>query len=262
MRRAIAALPSPLKETLVLREINGLDYREIAEATETPIGTVMSRLARARAAIAKCWERSNDRLRQRARSDASLRVNAALDDEFDAAQRLGLSANSGRSRSFGRSIAATGAGSEAVRRAAPRERAPAELRARVSRFAEDREVRPSRAIRVANWPRAIAASLAAIAVIGALAWAFSHRADRRRPAIASAGLGLHARAGFRSAVRRRLFGPSHREAVAARRVTLGARSRRPCRGKGYPLAGGRIDIVGRDAGPDAGLSAGASTSSA
>ncbi len=46
----------PLREALVLREINGLAYREIAEATETPIGTVMSRLARARAALAKILE--------------------------------------------------------------------------------------------------------------------------------------------------------------------------------------------------------------
>jgi RNA polymerase sigma factor (sigma-70 family) len=48
LRAAIAALPAPFRETLVLREIEGLDYREIAEATEVPIGTVMSRLARAR----------------------------------------------------------------------------------------------------------------------------------------------------------------------------------------------------------------------
>lgn len=53
VRRAIAGLPSPLKETLILREVNGLNYREIAMATETPVGTVMSRLARARAAVAK-----------------------------------------------------------------------------------------------------------------------------------------------------------------------------------------------------------------
>ena len=48
IRAAIAALPTPFRETLVLRDIEGLDYREIAETTEVPIGTVMSRLARAR----------------------------------------------------------------------------------------------------------------------------------------------------------------------------------------------------------------------
>ena len=45
---AIDALPIVFKETLVMREINGLSYREIAETTGAPIGTVMSRLARAR----------------------------------------------------------------------------------------------------------------------------------------------------------------------------------------------------------------------
>jgi RNA polymerase sigma factor (sigma-70 family) len=48
LEAAIAALPAPFKETLVLRDIRGLGYREIALATEAPIGTVMSRLARAR----------------------------------------------------------------------------------------------------------------------------------------------------------------------------------------------------------------------
>ena len=56
VRDAVAALPSPLKETLVMREINDLNYKEIAEATGAPIGTVMSRLARARAAIARALE--------------------------------------------------------------------------------------------------------------------------------------------------------------------------------------------------------------
>jgi len=48
LETTIAALPSPFRETLVLRDIQGLDYREIAQVTEVPIGTVMSRLARAR----------------------------------------------------------------------------------------------------------------------------------------------------------------------------------------------------------------------
>jgi RNA polymerase sigma-70 factor, ECF subfamily len=51
LRAAIAALPTPFRETLVLREIEGLDYREIAQVTEVPIGTVMSRLARARGRV-------------------------------------------------------------------------------------------------------------------------------------------------------------------------------------------------------------------
>lgn len=53
VRKAVEDLPSPLRETLVMRDMNGLSYREIAEATESPIGTVMSRLSRARAAIAR-----------------------------------------------------------------------------------------------------------------------------------------------------------------------------------------------------------------
>ena len=48
LQDGIAALPIAFRETLVLREINGLSYREIAEVILSPIGTVMSRLARAR----------------------------------------------------------------------------------------------------------------------------------------------------------------------------------------------------------------------
>ena len=53
LRKAIAGLPLPLRETLVMRVLSGLSYREIATATDAPIGTVMSRLARGRAALAK-----------------------------------------------------------------------------------------------------------------------------------------------------------------------------------------------------------------
>jgi RNA polymerase sigma-70 factor (ECF subfamily) len=48
LESAIAALPAPFRETLVLRDLQGLTYREIAEVTQVPVGTVMSRLARAR----------------------------------------------------------------------------------------------------------------------------------------------------------------------------------------------------------------------
>lgn len=53
VRRALERLAPVHRELLVLRELEGLSYREIAEVTGLPIGTVMSRLARAR-----------DRLRQ------------------------------------------------------------------------------------------------------------------------------------------------------------------------------------------------------
>jgi RNA polymerase sigma-70 factor (ECF subfamily) len=48
LEAALASLALPFREVLVMREINGLSYREIAEATDVPIGTIMSRLARAR----------------------------------------------------------------------------------------------------------------------------------------------------------------------------------------------------------------------
>ena len=51
----IEALPAPLRETIVLRELHELGYREIAEVTGVPIGTVMSRLHRARSLLLSAW---------------------------------------------------------------------------------------------------------------------------------------------------------------------------------------------------------------
>jgi RNA polymerase sigma-70 factor (ECF subfamily) len=48
VRRAIAALPEILREAVVLREMEGLSYKEIGKIADVPIGTVMSRLARGR----------------------------------------------------------------------------------------------------------------------------------------------------------------------------------------------------------------------
>lgn len=49
--RAIHELPSDLRTAILLREIEGLSYEDIAEAMDCPIGTVRSRIFRARAAI-------------------------------------------------------------------------------------------------------------------------------------------------------------------------------------------------------------------
>src|ERR1700760_4943856 len=55
IRRLVDTLAEPFKETFVLREINELSYREIADAVGAPVGTVMSRLARARAMLRSAW---------------------------------------------------------------------------------------------------------------------------------------------------------------------------------------------------------------
>jgi RNA polymerase sigma-70 factor (ECF subfamily) len=55
VRRLIATLAEPFRETFVLREIQNLSYREIAAVAEVPVGTVMSRLARARAMLRSAW---------------------------------------------------------------------------------------------------------------------------------------------------------------------------------------------------------------
>jgi RNA polymerase sigma-70 factor, ECF subfamily len=52
LRRAIAQLPPDQREVLILREFEDLSYRQIAEVTGSPIGTVMSRLSRARDQLA------------------------------------------------------------------------------------------------------------------------------------------------------------------------------------------------------------------
>jgi len=51
LARLIAALPQEQREVLLLREVEDMSYREIAAVTAVPIGTVMSRLARARTAL-------------------------------------------------------------------------------------------------------------------------------------------------------------------------------------------------------------------
>src|ERR1700722_20320985 len=55
LQRLMGALPDEQREVLVLREVEDMDYREIAAVTSLPIGTVMSRLARARAALRTRW---------------------------------------------------------------------------------------------------------------------------------------------------------------------------------------------------------------
>jgi len=53
VREALDVLPLEFREVIVLREIQGLSYQEIADIVHAPIGTVMSRLSRGRARLEK-----------------------------------------------------------------------------------------------------------------------------------------------------------------------------------------------------------------
>ena len=53
VERAIAALPEDLRTAIILRELEGMSYEEIAQTMECPVGTVRSRIFRARDAISK-----------------------------------------------------------------------------------------------------------------------------------------------------------------------------------------------------------------
>lgn len=59
VRALLEQLPEALREVLVLRELDDLSYREIAEVAGVPVGTVMSRLSRARRQFAALWEHSS-----------------------------------------------------------------------------------------------------------------------------------------------------------------------------------------------------------
>lgn len=59
VRAVIGKLPEPMREILVLRELEDLSYRQIAEIIDAPIGTVMSRLARARREFGEAWKACN-----------------------------------------------------------------------------------------------------------------------------------------------------------------------------------------------------------
>jgi RNA polymerase sigma-70 factor (ECF subfamily) len=70
LRAAIAQLPEPFREALVLREIEDMSYREIAQITQAPLGTVMSRLARAREQLAELLAPADPALTDRQESRA------------------------------------------------------------------------------------------------------------------------------------------------------------------------------------------------
>jgi RNA polymerase sigma-70 factor (ECF subfamily) len=54
LQECLEALPVDYREVLILRELEEMSYRDIAEVVEIPLGTVMSRLSRARKRLGDC----------------------------------------------------------------------------------------------------------------------------------------------------------------------------------------------------------------
>jgi len=65
VQRAIENLPVHYRETLLLCEVEQMSYEEIAKILSVPIGTVMSRLARARKAVRETLHREESSMKQR-----------------------------------------------------------------------------------------------------------------------------------------------------------------------------------------------------
>ncbi len=81
VRRALEGLPADFREVLVLRELEGLSYKEIAAVVTIPIGTVMSRLARGRERlVAVLGGRS---VREAVRNGSGRQQPQLVDDGFD-----------------------------------------------------------------------------------------------------------------------------------------------------------------------------------
>ena len=61
LHECISRLPVEFREVLILRDVEDLSYKQIAEVVELPIGTVMSRLSRARRRVQECMSASTDK---------------------------------------------------------------------------------------------------------------------------------------------------------------------------------------------------------
>jgi RNA polymerase sigma-70 factor (ECF subfamily) len=222
LEAAIAALPTQFRETLVLRDLQGLDYREIAEVTAVPIGTVMSRLARA--------------------DNVTLLVHAYLDGELDPANTLALEQRIERDTSLAAEVERIAALKHALRERLPSEAAPAGLRTRIEKSVGIEHAKPR-----PNW-RALAASVALTAlVVGSATWTL--RAPSPRDAVREAVIASHIRSLMApqpvdvASSDQHIVKPwfNGRIPQSPRVVDLAARD--------FPLIGARLDVLGREAVP-------------
>ncbi len=93
IRAALDELTDEFREVIVMRDIEGLSYKEIADAADLPIGTVMSRLARARGKLARSLKRiESPKERGVNCDDARVLMHGHLDGELDLAADLEVAA--------------------------------------------------------------------------------------------------------------------------------------------------------------------------
>jgi RNA polymerase sigma factor (sigma-70 family) len=90
MENALSRLPNRLRQLLVLRELQGLSYQELADALRIPIGTVMSRLSRARRALRDAVHHQNQESGTRAGQPAGMRDGRRWDGLFERVDDVGI----------------------------------------------------------------------------------------------------------------------------------------------------------------------------
>ena len=194
--QAIAALPIAYREVLVLRELEDLAYKDIARIADIPLGTVMSRLARARSLLRQALRPGARPLLRPVASAAQARgtvmksaldmqrewqrLNAFVDGELDLTRQLEIEAQIERDAALRAEVDGLRRLREAVRERAGYHAAPAALRARfdglaaapVDAAARVRSLRAAWRALLRRWfawrPMALALGLAAL-----LAWGLS-----------------------------------------------------------------------------------------
>jgi hypothetical protein len=140
IRRLVEELPEPYREAVVLREINDLSYEEIAEVAGVPVGTVTSRLARARAMLRSAWNAAETTAKPGSATDCAefeVVLHALIDGELVAGHAGEGVAHVVACSACAEKLASFRAMREAMARAALKEAAPTYLRNRVEASLSD-----------------------------------------------------------------------------------------------------------------------------
>ena len=179
VRQAIANLPPPFREALILADLEEMKYQEIADTLDIPVGTVMSRLSRARRLLRRDLEQrfgpresgpdeSGWWAMTCIRSGAAARF---VDDDLDARERDEMAAHLTTCSDCTTAVAERLAMKRQVRLAANRDAAPPELHAALRR-----QLRPAPRWQ-GRWPWAAAAAMVLVAIGVAGAFRLSRLAD-------------------------------------------------------------------------------------